>query len=93
MSHISCEGGASVIGEDESGLKASFPHPLNKVDSSNGSNFPWVVDEHHVSFGGGVELEDLNVAKAPEELGPYLCSEPVSNSHPHVMLLVIFSLR
>lgn len=65
---------------------------MQKVDPSNSSYFPQVVDKSHISFSGGVKLSDLNLPKAIEKLPPYLCSDTVANGQSYFVVLVIFSL-
>lgn len=68
-------------------------YPLQKVDSSNSSNFPCIVDKPHISLSGGIKLSDVNVAKAIEKLSPYICSDTISDGQSYFMVLVIFSLH
>lgn len=65
---------------------------VQKVDSSNSSDFPCIVDKPHISFSRGIKLPNLNVPKAIKKLSPYLGSHPVAYGQSYFMVLVVFSL-
>lgn len=65
---------------------------MKKVDSSDCSNFPSVVDKSHVSLGRSVKLSNLNVAKAVQKLFPNLCSHSVANGQSDFVVFVVFTL-
>lgn len=65
---------------------------MKKVDSSNSSNFPHVVQKSHISFSGGVKLSNMNVPKAVKKLFPYLCPDAVANGQSYFVVLVIVFL-
>lgn len=66
---------------------------MQKVDSSNSSNFPHIVDKSHIPLSGGVKLSNVDVAKAIEKLSPYLSSNAVANGQSYFVILVIVSLH
>lgn len=68
-------------------------YPMQKVDTSNSSNSPCIVDKSHISLSGGVKLLDLDVPKATEKLSPYVGSDSITNGQSYFMVLVIFSLH
>lgn len=66
-------------------------HPVDDVDSPHRAHFGRVIDEADVSLRGSVQLSDLNVAKAVQKVRPDVRSDPVADSDPHfVVLLVVF---
>lgn len=73
--------------------KKNVSYPVKKVDSSNSSDFPHIVNESHISLGGGIKLSNLNVPKAIEKLSPHLRSDAVSDGQTHFMLFVVVSLK
>lgn len=66
---------------------------MQKVDSSNSSDFPCIVDKPYISFSRGIKLPNLNVPKAIKKLPPYLGSHPVAYGQSYFMVLVVFSLK
>lgn len=69
-----------------------FPYPVYKVDPSEGSNLPRIVDKSYIPLGGGIKLFDLNVPEAVQKLPPYLPSDSISNGQSYFVVLVIFFL-
>lgn len=65
---------------------------MKKVDSSDCSNFPSIVDKSHISFGRSVKLSNLNVPKAVKKLSPYLSPHPITNGQSDLVVFVIFTL-
>lgn len=71
----------------------SHPYLVQKVNSSNCSYFPCVVEESYISLCGGIKLRNLDVSKATQELFPDFCSDTVANGQSYFMGLVSVSLQ
>lgn len=66
---------------------------MEKVHSSNSSNFSCIVDKSHISLSRGIKLANLNISKAIEKLSPYFCSQTIPDGQPYFVILVIVPLH
>lgn len=66
---------------------------MDEVDPPHGADFRGVIDEADVPLGGSVELSDLDVAEAIQELRPNVHPDPVADSDPNFVILFIVSLQ
>lgn len=65
---------------------------MKKVDSSDCSNFPSIVDKSHISLGRSVKLSNFDVPEAVKKLSPNLCSHSITNGQSDFVVFVIFAL-
>lgn len=70
-----------------------YSYFADNIDPTDSSNFIGVIDKADVSLGGGVQLPDVNVSEAFEELVPDVCSHTVTNGELHFVVSVIFLLQ
>lgn len=65
---------------------------MKKVDSSDRSNFPSIVDKSHISLGRSIKLSNLNVPEVVKKLPPNLCSHSITNGQSDFVIFVLFTL-
>lgn len=65
---------------------------MKKVDSSNCSNFPSIVDKSHISLSRTIKLSDLDVSEAVKKLSPNLCSHSVTNGQSDFVVFIVSPL-
>lgn len=65
---------------------------MKKIHSTDGPNFPSIVQKAQGSLGWAVELFDVNISKSAYECPPHLWSDPVPNGHSDVVYLVANTL-
>lgn len=63
------------------------------IDTTDHSDFIGVIDEADISFGGGIELSDMNASETVQELFPDICSYTISNRNSHCVVSVIVFLQ
>lgn len=73
--------------------KNSGTHPVDEVDPPHGADFRGVIDEADVPLGGSVQLSDLDVPEAIQELRPNVRPDPVADSDPNFVILFIVFLQ
>lgn len=71
----------------------SSTHPVDEVDPPHGADFGGVIDEADVPLGGSVQLSDLDVPEAIQELRPSVHPGPVADSDPNFVILFVVSLQ
>ena len=65
---------------------------VDKVHSTNCSDFPHIVHQTEVAVASGVEFFNVYVPKAFEERCPHICSYAVPNGSSDHMVFVIITL-
>lgn len=66
---------------------------MDEVDPPHSADFGGVIDEADVPLGGSVQLSDLDVPEAIQELRPNVRPDPVADSDPNFVILFVVSLR
>ena len=66
---------------------------MDKIESPHRSDLGRVVYEADVSLGGSVQLSDLNVPEAIQELRPDVFPDSVSDGDLHFVVLVVVPLQ
>ncbi len=73
-------------------LRLSSTHPVEEVGAAHSSNLADVVHETQVSLGGAVHLAHFNVSKTNVEFPPDVLTQPIPDSHPHLVNFIQLSL-
>lgn len=66
-------------------LQRPGTHPVEEVRATHSSNSAHVVHKTQVPLSGAVHFTHFNAPKAILELPPDVLSQPVTDSHPHLM--------
>lgn len=72
--------------------KLSSTHLVDEVGPAHSSYFANVVHETEVSFRGAIDLAHFNVPETILELPPDILSQPIPDTHPHLVDLLQLSL-
>lgn len=66
---------------------------MDEVDPPHSADFRGVIDEADVPLGGSVQLSDLDVPEAIQELRPNVHPDTVADSDPNFVILIVVSLQ